>query len=247
MKLFERADAADITAFKDDVRAAVKNCTSLEQAAQTLAKKVYTTFQSSTVLARVYVTVPYAKLPADARGFVDTLVASTDATAALTDATPCLSLLGTYGVEPAWQSRRTSKGHLAIPLLSREFVESAPMIARLLKDLGIDLAWIDDPSSDVSRVLVGGFNGVFYVQDAATATNAKGAHIIPAQDFVAQHKVKTVFGMGGFYLQGAMVAIILFTREHLTRMQAERFSALSGILKVATHAHVVGGKIFEPR
>ncbi len=50
--------------------------------------------------------------------------------------------------------------------------------------------------------------------------------------------------MGGFYMQGTMVAIILFTREHISRMQAERFSALSGILKVATNAHVADGKIF---
>ena len=246
MKLFERADAAEITAFKEEVRVALKGCTSLEQAAQTLAKKVYTTFQSSTVLARVYATVAYGRLPPDVRGFVDALPATTSGEAPLTDATPCLSLLGTYGLEPAWQSRRMSRGHLAIPLLSRELVEATPMIARLFKDLGIDLAWIDNPTSDLSRALVGGFNGVFFVQDAATAKDAKSNFVIPAQPFVAQQKIKTVFGMGGFYMQGTMVAIILFTREQLSRMQAERFSALSGILKVATNTHVVAGRLFEP-
>ncbi len=245
MKLFERADAADITAFKEDVRVALKGCTSLEHAAQTLAKKVYTTYQSSTVLARVYATVPYGRLPADARSFVDAVAATTAGNAPLTDATPCLSLLGTYGLEPAWQTRRMSRGHLAIPLLSRAFVEAAPMIARLFKDLGIDLAWIDNPTSDFSRALVGGFNGVFFVQDAGTAKDPKNNFVIPAQSFVAQNKVKTVFGMGGFYMQGTMVAIILFTREQVSRMQAERFSALSSILKVATNTHVVGGRIFE--
>lgn len=75
-----------------------------------------------------------------------------------------------------------------------------------------------DAAPDVNaRRLLGGFNGVFYVDDASSARDAQDRLIIAARDFVAEHGVKTVFGMGGAYPDGTLLVIIVFAREHLTR------------------------------
>ncbi|KHD05663.1 hypothetical protein PN36_23135 [Candidatus Thiomargarita nelsonii] len=44
--------------------------------------------------------------------------------------------------------------------------------------------------------------GTFLVQDAKNDRDDQNRRIIPMQDFVADYKVKTVFGLGGRYLVG---------------------------------------------
>ena len=56
-------------------------------------------------------------------GFAADLLRSSGVASTTTPGTLVLTLLGTDGVEPAWRSRTTSKGHLAIPLVNSEFVE----------------------------------------------------------------------------------------------------------------------------
>ena len=92
---------------------------------------------------------------------------------------------------------------------------------------------------------MGGFNGVFYVADAATARDSQGRFIIPAQDFVAKYGVKTVFGLGGAYLGGALAACIVFAGEQLPRQQAERFAGLATPFKAATAELVRSRQYFD--
>lgn len=207
---------------------------SLEAAAQRFCDILYETFPESTVLARVFATVPFGSLPTSNRGFVKKLVGPR-AGPALTARTPVLSLLGTRGVIPRWNSRHLSEGHVGIPLASAEFVEAIPMIASLLKQLGVAIEKAEEVETAIVTQALGTIAGVFYVDDASTAVDSRGRRIIGAQDFVREHGVKTVFGFGGAYgLTGTFVVTVLFTGESIGRAQAERFMRLASQFKAST-------------
>lgn len=242
--LYAGVDRGVWSAELETLRAGLPRCTSLEQAAQLVTQTMCRTFSESTVLARVYTLLPNGDLAPDVAQFVKELAAGAKG-ADLSPKTPVLTLLGTCGREDAWQSRKLSRDHKGIPLLSGSFVDAIPMLARLLKELGIDLAWLDEAPEIATRRLLGGFNGVFFVEDAATAHDAKGRKIIPAADFVERYGVKTVFGMGGFYPNGTLVVVILFTTETLTRAAVESLTSLISMLKGETFGLVREKRIFE--
>jgi hypothetical protein len=217
---------------------------SLEAAAQRLCDILYTTFEESTVLVRVFATVPFAALPSTNRGFVERLVGA-GARQVLTPKTPVLSLLGTRGGVPRWNSRHLSEGHVGIPLASADFVDSIPMIASLVKQLGLAIDRAEDVETAIVTQSLGKIAGVFYVDDAATAVDSKGRRIIAARDFVQEHGVRTVFGFGGAYgLTGTLVVAVVFTRDSVARGQAERFMRLANQLKASTMKPVTRRHIF---
>ena len=49
--------------------------------------------------------------------------------------------------------------------------------------------------------MLGGRNGTFFVPDALTAKDARAVGIA-AHDFAEEHAIRTVFGMGGAYVDG---------------------------------------------
>ncbi|MBI3456046.1 MAG: hypothetical protein HY002_09710 [Candidatus Rokubacteria bacterium] len=217
----------------------------LEDAAQALATALHTQFAESVALARVYLTVPFDALPAKNRTFVQSLTApSAGAAPALKGMTPVLSLVGTHGQEAGWNDRRNSKGHAGIPLISAAFVDAIPMIARLLRELGVPLDWID--THDAQRIVttVGRAAGLFFVEDAASATDQQGRKIIAAQDFVGSYKIKSVFGTGGAYLGGQILVIVVFCRDQVPRAAAEQFLPLADLFKGKTTGLVGTGKVF---
>jgi hypothetical protein len=196
---------------------------------------------SSIVLARVFLVLPYARLPAGEREFAKAFVSDD---ARLVETTPVLSLLATRGRQPEWNDRERSQGHRAIPLLDHAFVRSAPMIAKLLADLEIELPGVDEVGFVASRRMLGGLNGTFYVQNAQTTLDSLGRAVIPAQDFVTKHQIRTVFGMGGAYLRGELALAILFTTEELDRLVVDRFPSLISNFKMATARLVDAGHIY---
>lgn len=229
----------------DELREQLRPCTSLEAVAATTASYLYATFSETTALARVYTLLPFRDLPRDVASFVENVVQEKGAGLGHTPDTPVLTLMGTHGARSEWCDRRKSVGHKGIPLLSMSFVESIPMLARLLKELGLDLAWLDEAPEVNARRLVGGFNGVFYVSDATSSRDALGRQIIPAQDFVASEGVKSVIGMGGFYPDGTLVVAIAFTREEVSRPQADRLKSLVSSLKGETFGVVRARRFFS--
>jgi hypothetical protein len=236
-------DSTAWSAFLDELRSDIRNCPSLERAAQRVAKGIHERFAEVTVLSRVYALLKYGELPADVASFVDTLGKADPSR--IVPATPVLTLLGTHGEKEEWCDRRRSQGHKGIPLLSGAFVDAIPMLARLLRELGIDLSWLDAAPEVATRRLLGGFNGTFYVQDAATARDGQGRRIIPAEDFVAEHGVQTVFGNGGFYPDGTLIVCIVFLRETLPRSTVERLASLISMVKGETFGVVRSRKLFE--
>ena len=216
----------------------------LEDAAQALATALHTEFDESVVIARVFVTVPYGNLPEENRRFVKGLAEGAGAATDLKPDTPVLSLVGSHGQESDWNNRRRSKGHVGIPLISSAFVGAIPMISRLLKELGVPIDWIDSPSTEVIVKTIGSSAGLFFVDDAATAKDQEGRNIIAAQDFVENCRVKSVFGTGGAYPNGQMVAVVLFCRDVFSRTTAEQFMALTDFFKGSTAALAEPQKVF---
>ncbi len=244
MPPYADADPLTWSAVLDDLRSTVGKTPALENAAELVASALYATFEASTALARVYAVVPYRDLTGPVAAFVDELAAKAGQTANVGAETPVLTLLATHGAREEWCDRKQSKGHVGIPLVSAEFVQAIPMVARLLKELGVDLAWLDVAADVNARRLLGGFNGLFFVDDAASAKDSAGRLIIPAQDFVEEQGVKSVFGMGGFYPDNTLIVIIVFARETLRRSQVERFTSLISMFKGETFGVVRARKFF---
>jgi len=153
---------------------------SVRSSAQGFARDLADTF-SGVVLARLFLVLPFSQLPEGDRTFARGIVGGD---ARLQATTNVLSLVGTYGRDPTWCDRAGSRGHLAIPLIDRAFVSNIPMVAKLLADLEVDLAGLDDGKPIATRRMLGGRNAAFYVPDAQDAVDAQGRSIIPARDFV---------------------------------------------------------------
>jgi len=202
-------------------------------AAQGFASLLVDTF-ATIALARLFLVVPCRQLPAAERALV---------APELSPATPTLALLGTAGREAAWNDRTRSVGHRAIPLVDRETVHGAPMIAKLLGDLEVNLASLAGGGPIATRLMIGGRNGMFYVPEARTTRDELGRPIIdPA--FASQHAIESVFGMGGAYLDGTLAIAILFCTEHVDRGLADRYSSFIGAFKIATMTAQRDGAIF---
>jgi hypothetical protein len=236
LTLFRDTTWSQIDALRSRVMA--RTSSAVLEGAQGFVEDLATTF-SSVVLARVFVVVPDDRLPEPDR--LRLAAASRDAPTARTQA---LSLLGTFGRAPAWRDRTLSQGHLAIPLLSRAHVQNIPMLARLLGDLQVDFAGLDDGRPIASKRMLGGRNAKFFVPDAQTATDAQGRHVIPSRDFVAEHGVRTVFGMGGAYLDGTLIVTVIFTDELIEELIVDRFPSLISNLKMATAQLLFEGHLY---
>jgi hypothetical protein len=243
MKL-DRVSEAIIAELWSAVALRVREARSLEEGAQALATELHAQFTESVVLARVFLTVRFDGLPADVRTFVESLARSAGKTAPLQGPMPVLSLVGTRGEEAGWNARRSSRGHQGIPLLSASFVGAIPMIARLFREIGVPLHWIDSHDAERIATAVGHSAGLFFVPDAGSAVDDHGRKIIAAQDFVASHGIRTVFGTGGAYARGQLLVIVVFCRDQVARATAERFLALAALFQRHTASLVEAGKVF---
>lgn len=221
-------------------------CLYLEEYAQRIAEIIYYEFEKSVILARAFITVPFSDLPKENKIFVRNLAGEKKITDLIKDNTPVLSLASSYGIEDAWKNRHTSKGHIGIPLVSEEFIELIPMIARLLKSFGVPLGWISGKDTGIVTKSIGDLSGIFYVPDAKTTVDEKGRKVIPNEKFVDKYGVKTVFGFGGSYLiEKTFVVFIIFTREEIKKESAELFMPVANLIKASTTHLVSNGKIFS--
>jgi hypothetical protein len=169
-------------------------------------------------LVRCYKTHAFGSLDADLQAFARAVMGVEQPRSTM----KCLTLMATVGQTAAWNSRHLSRGHKAIPLPSPEIVEQAPMISQLIKELGLELTSVLQPSPDVVRWLAGKRHGVFYVE------NALGSPYIPAQqDFVVRFGIRSVIGLGGMLATGDLFAVILFTTVPVSSGSADRFRTLA--------------------
>ena len=115
----------------------LRSAATLESAARALTQTLHADFGDNVVLARLFLTQPFGRLPDDLRRSAWNVVEAQGLQGDIRETTPVLTLLGTSGRLAEWCDRRRSRTHAAIPLCSRVFVDSIPMLARMLQEMGI--------------------------------------------------------------------------------------------------------------
>lgn len=209
-----------------------------QQAAERVVAHFYDSYrvphtgERAFVLARCFQTCGYARLPLHYRDAADRLLELGPSKAELR----CLALLATRGEKALWNDPATSVGHQAIPLPSVEAVRQAPMISRLLDQLGMPIESLVAPVPEPEMLLQKRKNfNVFHVARAA------GSQFIPAQEsFVKPFGVRSVLGMGGLLPDGEFFAVILFARVAVSREVAMLFRTLALSVKLALLPFAVG-------
>lgn len=202
----------------------------MEEAAGKITRFFYDEFtdpetgKPACVLARLFKTHDYGQLDKELQSFTGKFLKDVPASSEM----KCLTLMGTAGELPEWCSRKKSTGHMAIPLISENFVLAVPMISNLVKQLGLEIKQVVKPDSAIILDISKKKYNVFYVADA------QGSPFIPSQEsFVVPHKVKSVIGFGGVLPSGNLFAIILFTRVNLGPEISEFFKTLALNIKLA--------------
>jgi hypothetical protein len=148
----------------------------------------------------------------------------------------CLALFGTAGEKPEWNERGRSRHYRAIPLIGSQSVAQFPMVSQLLQQLGVELASKTQLESDL---LVDGAEqpyNIFYVPDA------KGSPFVPAQEeFVIPFGIESVLGFSGLLPSKEFFAVILFSKQKISRETAELFKPLAMSIKLALLSFDGGG------
>ena len=212
------------------IRDAVSGAPSLEASANAITQVLYNacvdpaTGERSCALVRFYKTHDFETLPSNVRAFARRQLAGQEPHAAM----KTLVLLATTGDEPAWNDRKRSRGHQAIPLASVEMIERAPMISALIKQFGLSAQEALRVGSEILPDREGRTYNVFHVPEA------QGSPYIPAQaEFVEPHGIRSVVGFGGALRSGNLFAIILFSRRPVPAESAARFRSLAVDVKGA--------------
>lgn len=175
-------------------------------------------------LVRFFKTHPYRDLPEELRQ----VVRSAAPAASVNPDLRCLTLIATRGEEPAWNSRTASRGHRAIPLVSVEMVQQAPMIAQLITQLGLPIANVVRPSRELLLDQDQTAHNVFYVPRALGSP-----YIVAQKDFVIRYGIESVLGFGGLLASGDLFAAIMFSKVHIPPDVAEQFRVVGLNLKIA--------------
>ena len=222
-------DLGDMLKCSLRLRETAAGAPTLEISAQRVCRFLYDELhgpdgQRACALVRCYKTNAYGSLDPDLQAVARDALGSDAPRSTM----KVLTLMATVGQSAGWNSRHLSRGHRAIPLPSPEIVEKAPMIAQLIKELGLQLSYALQPSPDIVRELAGKRHGVFHVE------HALGSPYIPAQqEFVVRFGIKSVVGFGGMLATGDLFAVILFATVHVPTSAAERFKSLALDVKSA--------------
>jgi hypothetical protein len=233
---------SDMTRCGIELRKLGAEASSMEEVATRVVRLLYERLGTSPeggeracALVRLFVTLPYETLDDGQRRFARSVLGGEPPAATM----KCLTLLATAGDEESWNDRQRSAGHKALPLPSVESVARSPMIAQLVRQLGVEIGDLlaPDPSFVVDREQHS-FN-VFHVPEA------EGSPFIPAQrEFVVPYGVRSVLGFGGLLPPGELFATILFSKTPIARETAELFRTLALNVKVAL-LPFAGGRVFS--
>jgi hypothetical protein len=211
-----------------DLRQATRSARSLEEAAGAVVRYLYDHLRDQEggarqcPLVRFYKTHDFATLEPALQEVARAALGREPA-----PGMKCLVLLASAGDKPEWNSRHRSQGHRAIPLASVAMVEEAPMIAQLIRQLGLELEAVVSPDESILGSLRGKTYNIFYVPEA------HGHPAIPAQaDFVIPMGIRSVLGCGGIHISGDLYAAILFSRVPIPAPSAERFRNIALDLKL---------------
>ena len=195
-------------------------------------------------LVRCFKTHAYGGLPADLKALVREQMAGVDqAGSGPAQIEPdismrCLVLLASRGAEPAWNGRRGSERHQVIPLRTAKMVEEAPMVARMVRQMGLEIEHVVGAPEELLIDLEQRTFNVFHVEEAVDS------EYLPAQEmFVKRHGVRSVLGMGGLLSSGELFVVVMFSKVRITRETAALFRTLALSVKLVL-LPFAGGRVF---
>jgi hypothetical protein len=218
------------------LRQASAEATTVSSAAQAIVEYLYEecghpSGARSCALIRFYKTYPLADLEPRLQDFAKRQLGGIDASGGM----KCLTLVATIGQEPQWCDPRQSVDHQAIPLPSAQMVEGAPMIAQLIREMGLEIADVVAPDKELIHESEGRSYNVFHVE------RALDSQYIPAQEsFVRRYGVRSVLGFGGLVGEGDFFAVIMFSKGPIPAASAARFRNIALDVKAVIHPLVVG-------
>jgi hypothetical protein len=160
---------ARLTEFRSRIEGTLRSSRTLQEAAQSFAEVLYDELEASTVLVRVFTTVPFDRLPAPDKQFVRRVATDRGCQDELADQTSVVSLLGSRGRQPSWNHRYQSRSRLGIPLLSVSFIKTIPMPARLLNAADTGIHWIEKQQTRIVVKSFGQMAQLLHVEDAREA------------------------------------------------------------------------------
>ncbi|MCK4981353.1 MAG: hypothetical protein KAS17_00445 [Victivallaceae bacterium] len=221
---FDDLKMSDMVKCGIDIRALGKHAGSMEEAAGEAVSYFFENFidkqtgEKSCALVRLFKTHNVDELPRSLQDFANTLLQKKTGSKSY----KCLTLLATAGIEEAWNDRRKSAGHLAIPLPGKEVINRIPMMCNLLKQMGLDVKTVINPDSGLMTDLSQKTFNVFCVPDA------RNSPCIPAQDdFVKPYGIKSVLGFGSILPSGNVFVVIIFSKTKIEHDTANLFNALA--------------------
>jgi two-component system NtrC family sensor kinase len=231
----EQLSIDDLLALARRLREAEIDATSMEDVAQRMVDLIDDSLtdadgEPACALVRFYVTQRYADI-----GSVLQSAAMDVAPEELRDEvhadTRCFTLIATTGRRPEWCDRRRSVNHRSIPLVSEELVARLPMVAGLLRDLGVDARSVVHPEVGDRMERHHRRYDVFHVEDAA------GSPAVPAKDFVEDYGVRSAVGIGGVMPSGELFCVLLFSRVTINTRVVELLSSLAVTVKAGIVPH----------
>jgi hypothetical protein len=235
-----RFSLSDMTRCGIELRKLGSDATSMEEVADRIVHTLFRQLRTpdlrdpACALVRMFVTMPYAELDEPEQQFVRGVLGGEPDAPTM----KCLTLLGTAGEQERWNSRRQSEGHRALPLRSEESVARSPMIAQLIRQLGVEIGPLLSPRGDLVLDIDQHTYNVFHVPEAP------GSPHIPAQrEFVQPHQIRSVLGFGGLLPSRELYAIILFSKLAIPREVADLFKTLALNVKLPL-LPFVGGRTF---
>lgn len=220
----------DMTACGAELRKLGPRAQSSEEAATAIVRHLHTCLLAgpsggpATVLVRFFATRPFARLDEQLRTRVRALLGDIPETPCL----KCLTLLGTAGTCPEWNTCEASRGHRVLPLAGAEMVLRLPMVAQLVHQFGLEVHHLLQPDPALLIDLEQRSYNVFHVADA------RGSPYVPAQQkFVLRYGIRSVVGFGGLLPSANLFAVILFTTVPVARETADLFRPLALSVKLA--------------
>lgn len=220
----------DMTECCKIVRTIGKGAKNMEEVANSIVNHLYVNLidgqsgNKACSLVRFFKTHTFEKLDPELQNFSKNVSGNSP----VLPETKCLTLLATVGENPAWNSRKTSKGHRAIPLLSEQLVHQIPMIKNLITQLGLNIGMIIKPEPRFLLDKNTKMYNVFCVPEAI------GSPCIPAQkEFVIPYGIKSAVGFGGLFPSGDIFEIIMFLKVPITNEVVDLFKILAQNIKIA--------------
>jgi len=221
---------SDMTDCASELRKLGGEASSAQDVAQRIASYLYRqlgndqTGRQDCALVRCFITRAYGELDPQSQDCARRALACGPGSLDM----KCLTLFGTAGERPDWNERGRSRHYRAIPLTGSQSVAQFPMVSQLLQQLGVALTSKTQLESDL---LVDGAEqtyNVFYVPDA------KGSPYVPAQEeFVIPFGIESVLGVGGVLPSKEFFAVVLFSKQKISRETAELFKSLAKSIKSA--------------